>query len=95
MADQVPNPVEPDAPLKRRLEVQQSEVAHPPQAIFQGDSAVTKAEKVERNGSIEGLIEGLDYAEPTPKRVKLEDLEVESRDDSRVKVHGIALVKPE
>lgn len=51
MTDQVPNPLHPEKPLKRPLEEEQKEEAHPPQPIFPEDSAITKAEKVERNGA--------------------------------------------
>jgi tRNA-dihydrouridine synthase 3 len=92
MADHIPNPVETSASLKRPLEGVQLEEAHPHQPILQEDSAVTKAEKVERNGSIE---KPLNSEGPASKKVKLEGSEEKIQSDSRVKVHGIALVKPE
>jgi len=92
MGDQSPNPVEPSASLKRSLEGEQLEETHPPQPILPEDSSVTKAEKIERNGSIE---KPLNSEEPASKKLKLKGSEDKTPRDSRVKVHGIALVKPE
>ena len=92
MEEHIPNPVEPSASLKRPLEGQQqlNEAHHTP--ILPEDSAVTKAEKVEGNGLIEGSIhsEG-----PAAKRAKLVGPEVKIGSDGRAKVHGVALVKQE
>ena len=92
MVGQVPKPSEPAQPLKRALEGEQLEKAYAPQPVLPEDSAVTKAE-VERNGPQQ---EDTSSEEPSAKRVKLEQTEVEAaKVDSRNKVKGIALVKPE
>jgi tRNA-dihydrouridine synthase 3 len=109
MSEPVSNPLAPEQALKRPLEGEQLEEAHPPYPSLPEDSAVTKAEKVQRNG--ENVEEhGLESEEPTAKRVKLEHPELESsslaqlkagpeaeavKADRREKVRGIALVKPE
>jgi tRNA-dihydrouridine synthase 3 len=90
MADQMPNSLEPESPLKRPLSEQQLEA--PAQTILPEDSTVTKAERHEKNGTMEGSMEAV---EPAPKRMRLEETEIKSRDDVRAKVHGIALVKSE
>jgi tRNA-dihydrouridine synthase 3 len=97
----VSNPLEPQTPLKRPLPGEQLEGAHPPQPIFTEDSAVTKAEKVERSGQN-------DSEEPSAKRIKLEQPGQSSKEDtsatgnggvlktdSRDKVRGIAMIKAE
>jgi tRNA-dihydrouridine synthase 3 len=109
MSEPATNPFAPEQALKRPLEGEQLEEAHPPQPILPEDSAVTKAEKVERNG--ENVQEHeLESEEPAAKRVKLGHSELESSSlaqfeagpeteavkvDRREKVKGIALVKPE
>ncbi|KAI9730152.1 MAG: tRNA-dihydrouridine synthase 3 [Claussenomyces sp. TS43310] len=92
------NPAEPSQSLKRPS--QQVEEGQPAQPIFPEDSALTKAEKIERNGS--NVLhadheEAGDGAEPPSKRVKVqaEAFEVRESNDRRDKVKGIALVKPE
>jgi len=109
MTDPIPNPLEPTQLLKRPLQGEQLEEAHPPQPIFPEDSAVTKAEKIERNGNSE------DRA-PTSKRIRLDaepkpianvkveesasngnktEAGSESKTDSRDKIRGIAMIKAE
>jgi hypothetical protein len=101
MSEQLSNPADPEQLLKRSIGLVE-DPANPPQPIFPEDSAVTKAEKVERNGVI--LTEGnLDGQEPAAKRFKMDDLikgvvkngAEEKKVDSRDKVKGIALVKTE
>jgi len=67
----VPNPINPEVNLKRPLDGEQSEEAHPPQPILAADSAVTQAEKVERNGASVPADSSL-LGERASKRVKLE-----------------------
>jgi tRNA-dihydrouridine synthase 3 len=109
MSEPVSNPLAQEQAIKNPLEGEQLEDPHPPQPILPEDSAVTKAEKVERNG--ENVKEHeLDSEEPAAKRVKLGHPELESsslnqfkagpeteavKADRREKVKGIALVKPE
>jgi len=96
MADQVPNPLDPIQSLKRPSEREQIEEAHPPQPVLPEDSAVTKSEKLERNGpSADDNTVISDPHEPAAKRVKLNGPEESSKMDPRDKVKGIALVKPE
>jgi tRNA-dihydrouridine synthase 3 len=93
MADQVPKPPGPAQPPKRALEGEQLEKTHTPLPVLPEDSAVTKTEKVERNGAQQ---DDTRSEEPSAKRVKLEQSEAEApKVDSRNKVKGIALVKPE
>ena len=100
MGEEISNPLAPEQSLKRPLEGEQLEEAHPPQPIFPEDSAVTKAEKIERNGvnwhDGEEAPVATEVSEPPPKRVKVEQRETEApKADARDKVKGIALVKPE
>lgn len=90
--------MDPSQSLKRPLTAQQTEEAHPPQPILPKDSALTEAEKNERNGAHGGLGEGSEEPEPVRKKAKLEGdtpETTESKDDARDKVKGIALIKPE
>ncbi|KAM3065900.1 tRNA-dihydrouridine synthase 3 [Clarireedia jacksonii] len=92
MADEVINPVEPSQPLKRPLDGEQLEEAHPPQPILPGDSATTKAEQVERNGVTDSFGNG----EPAAKKARLDAPEADSQPTSEVgRVHGIAPIKAE
>ncbi|CZT10745.1 hypothetical protein WAI453_011150 [Rhynchosporium graminicola] len=82
--------------LKRTLE-DGSAPEYPPQTILPEDSTITKIEKADRNGSTD-----LDSSEqPAAKRVKIEQSGGErnggdrSLPDSRDKVKGTAMVKPE
>ncbi len=97
----VSNPLEPEIPVKRPLLGEQLEGVHQPQPIFAEDSAVTKAEKVERSGHSGS-------EEPSAKRIKLEQPDQSSKEntsatgnggvfktDSRDKVRGIAMIKAE
>lgn len=97
--DDIKNPLEPSSSLKRPLD---DVVNKPlPQPILPEDSAVTKAEKVERSGQV--AVNGsqhdiTDLAEPAIKRVKLENGEAHAatpRIDARDKVKGVALIKEE
>jgi hypothetical protein len=92
MADRMEEHLEPSSLRGVPLEGQQLKEAHPPQPTSPRDSAVTKTEKTERNGSMEEL---LDPTEPASKRIKLDDLEHDYQAGPREKVKGIALVKPE
>ncbi|TVY29994.1 tRNA-dihydrouridine(47) synthase [NAD(P)(+)] [Lachnellula hyalina] len=102
MTEETRNPLAPEQPLKRPLEGQQLEEAHPPQPIFPEDSAVTKAEKIERNGVNANTVEAAEapitseVSGPPSKRIKVDEQNVEApKVDARDKVKGIALVKPE
>jgi tRNA-dihydrouridine synthase 3 len=92
MADRMEEHLESSSLRKGPLEGQQWNEAHPPQPTSPRDSAVTKTEKTERNGSMGEL---LDSTEPASKRIKLGDLEDHYQSGPREKVKGIALVKPE
>jgi tRNA-dihydrouridine synthase 3 len=104
MSEQLSNPVDPEQSLKRPLNEEQLAEVHPPlpSFILKENSAVTKAEKVERNG-VNGKGEPLDSAEPAAKRIRMdgsgegiaENGQEEKKIDTRQKVKGIALVKPE
>ncbi len=74
MTDQIFNPLEPEVSLKRPLEGEQTEEAHPPQPIFPEDSAITKAEKMERNG-VKAEDDSSDLGEAAAKKAKTEDHE--------------------
>lgn len=93
MADNIPNPLEPSQSLKRPLDGERTEEAHPPQPIFPEDSAVTKAEKVERNGAIPDSNKN---GEPAAKKAKIEEQDNKTAvTDSRERVRGIAPIKAE
>jgi tRNA-dihydrouridine synthase 3 len=77
MTEPVANPLAPEQALKRPLEGGQLEEGHPRQPILPEDSAVTKAEKVERNGVNAGEHK-LKSEEPAAKRVKLNLPEMET-----------------
>ena len=67
----------------------------PPESIFPEDSAVTKAEKRERNRT-EVHQDPIDSVYSASKRVKMSENGLdEQKVDSRDKVKGIALVKTE
>jgi tRNA-dihydrouridine synthase 3 len=101
MSEQLSNPADPEQSLKRSIGLVE-DPASPPQPIFPEDSAVTKAEKVERNG-VSLTERNLDVQGPAAKRVKMEGSKEgvvengaeEKKVDSREKVKGIALVKTE
>lgn len=100
MSEPASNPLDPEKPLKRPASGEQLEEAHPPQPILPGDSAMTKAEKVERNGADE-------FEGPSAKRVKREHEDTSAlatktehqneapKIDSCDKVRGIAKIKSE
>ncbi|RAL67904.1 hypothetical protein DID88_008629 [Monilinia fructigena] len=95
MADEIPNPVEPSQSLKRPLDGEQLEGAHPPQPILPEDSSITKAEKLERNGP---NVDSVSNGEPSAKRVKTEDQDQKTTatdSASRERVRGIAPIKAE
>lgn len=68
------NPLDPSEPLRQPpAETVSTEAAHPPQPILPGDSATTKAEKVERHG-LPGSNSNSDEFETSPaKRMRLDD----------------------
>lgn len=92
-----PNPLDPAQELQKPPPgVVTTEPTHPPQPILPGDSAVTRAEKVERHGHPDaspGTANG-DFQESPAKRIKLEtNGSSEVRSDERKK--GVAPIKPE
>ncbi|KAL9027455.1 MAG: hypothetical protein Q9196_004022 [Gyalolechia fulgens] len=89
------NPLEPLTSLKAPTGVQDVErEAHPQNTIFALDSAVTKAEKIERHGGDDG-----EYQESPPKRIKVDPSSTEEvGSDSVTKSErrkGVAPIKPE
>lgn len=83
------NPLDPSESLKPASNVDES--AHPSQPLLPLDSAVTKAEKVERSRSLDH-----DIDERPAKRSRLEDGVNDSLEDRPVgRVKGVASVKPE
>ena len=95
MDTKVPNPLDPAQLLKKPLEVLSPKNDLQLQSIFPEDSAVTKAEKAVGNAA-QGDIEMATPPESPLKKRKLdhETLAV-PKFESRDKVKGIALVKPE
>ncbi|KAI9842741.1 MAG: tRNA-dihydrouridine synthase 3 [Sclerophora amabilis] len=94
------NPLEPSSSLEAPPPHTQLEEAHPPQPPFPEDSAVTKAEKVERNGLLEVATPSEGMEEPSAKKRKLESpkspaapapAESVARDTQK----GMAPIKPE
>jgi tRNA-dihydrouridine synthase 3 len=92
MSEPVSNPLAPEQAFKRPLEGEQLEEAHPPQPILPQDSAVTKAEKAERNGA-NAEAHGMNSEEPAAKRVKLHQPETES--SPNVSIQTLDYSKPE
>ena len=66
--DVPPNPLNPTKPLEPQPSNSVIQSAHPASIPQEVDSAVTKAEKVERHARDDGVHDG----EPTTKRVKLD-----------------------
>ena len=92
------NPLSPSSQLRPPPRDIQLEEAHPPQPPLPEDSAVTKAEKYERNGQLEHTLCDDDIEAPSAKRVKLEDHGAPIEKDIAVKstrVKGVAPVKAE
>lgn len=97
MAEITSNPIEPELTLKLpTTSVQLEQVVHPHQAPLEEDSAVTKAEKIERH-VIEDTPE-----EPPTKRAKLEpseqalELELQEQDQTKTgRQKGMAPIKAE
>lgn len=111
MTENAPNPLEAEKSLKRPANGEQTEDTRPPQPIFPDDSAITKAEKIERNG-FKAENDSSSLAEAPPIYVKTEEhdsslgegpaakkVKLEHSEDTKVdtrdKVKGIALVKTE
>ena len=67
----IQNSISPEEPLKPELAELEEEVAHPSRPITEEDSAITKAEEIERHGSLNGNhdLDGPDV--PPAKRIKL------------------------
>ncbi|KAL8785018.1 MAG: hypothetical protein Q9213_003611 [Squamulea squamosa] len=87
------NPLEPQDSLKPSVIQEIERTAHPQNIILDEDSAVTKAEKLERHGSLN------DFSESVAKRIKLEASAVEvastegpTKSERR---KGVAPIKPE
>lgn len=88
------NPLDPVQPLKSPSNVPDIErAAHPQNTPLDEDSAVTKAEKLERHGGRD------DFPEPEAKRIKVEhSIDEEARADSATRNErrkGVASIKPE
>ena len=81
MSTPTANPLDPSITLKRPPPDKQLEEAHPPQPIYPEDSAMTKAEKVERNGPEVS-------EEPSAKRIKLDTEDV--KDEISATLNGEA-----
>jgi tRNA-dihydrouridine synthase 3 len=92
MDTDVPNPLELKQSLKRPFEEEQLDC--PAQPLHPDDSAVTKAEKVTRNGDEGGDVPVPDPEPPEIKRTNTGTVET-STVDARDKIKGIALVKAE
>lgn len=105
--DATSNPLEPSEALKAEAESAQAD-ANPQQAPLPGDSATTKAEKIERHGDLNGHTNGArDFQESPRKRVKLDhdtsaaeaEPEVpvagEVKEDRSARQKGIAPIKKE
>ncbi|KAI4283216.1 MAG: hypothetical protein L6R38_002304 [Xanthoria sp. 2 TBL-2021] len=84
------NPLDPVQPLRSPPNIPDIEkAAHPQNTVLDEDSAVTKAEKLERHGGRD------DFPEPEVKRIKVEhsiDEEARTRNERR---KGVAPIKPE
>ncbi len=88
------NPLDPAQPLNSPPDVQTIDrAAHPQNIVLDEDSAVTKAEKLERHGGQD------DFPEPVAKRIKVvasADEEASGNGESRSERRkGVAPIKPE
>ncbi|KAL8947314.1 MAG: hypothetical protein Q9222_006391 [Ikaeria aurantiellina] len=88
------NPLDPTTSLAPSSSVSDTDiVAHPQTLVLPEDSAVTKAEKIERHGADDG------NREPPAKRTKVEDSADQVSDRNRVtgseRRKGVAPIKPE
>ncbi|KAI9694896.1 MAG: tRNA-dihydrouridine synthase 3 [Bathelium mastoideum] len=91
------NPLDPSDPLKRPLSGATENANHPQSEILHGDSATTRAEKVERHGLSEE--NGVDTAslEPAQKRTKIDHTSQSASADttSQERRKGVAPIKSE
>ena len=88
------NPVDPDISLKPGSAQELIEASvHPQKDLEDEDSAVTKAEKVERHANFDH------FEEPSPKRVKLESIDdivdFHTGPTKSERQKGVAPIKPE
>lgn len=87
------NPLNPEVPLEKKPSAEST--AHPQSEILPGDSAVTKAEKVERHGAVD---ERHDFDNAPRKRVKLESDQPTTEaasEDANGRRKGVAPIKQE
>lgn len=89
------NPLEPHQPLKSPADAPNIDrEAHPQQDVFAEDSAVTKAEKLERHGGPDN-----DLHESPTKRIKINPLVIQGADVNGVtkseRRKGVAPIKSE
>lgn len=89
------NPLEPHQPLKSPADAPNIDrEAHPQQVVFAEDSAVTKAEKLERHGGPDH-----DLHESPTKRIKINPLDIQVADENGVtkseRRRGVAPIKSE
>ena len=68
------NPLDPSEQLKRPLSGASENENHPQSEILHGDSATTRAEKLERHPPPDIISENTAFLEPAPKRAKVENL---------------------
>ncbi|KZF22018.1 tRNA-dihydrouridine(47) synthase [NAD(P)(+)] [Xylona heveae TC161] len=80
------NPLEPSSTIKRPLQEDANGSAQP---IYAEDSAVTKAEKIERNGALPAQLGDNEFEESPAKRQKIEEPAPKER------VKGVASIKSE
>lgn len=89
MSDEHMNPVDGGHTLKPQSADVQTAQAHPQQHILPGDSATTRAEKIERQG------DSSSFSESPAKRQKLENGAAELPAEADPRKKGVAAIKPE
>lgn len=86
----VANPIDPSSELDHASKTESLEkLVHPQHAPKQEDSAVTKAEKVERHGLLD------DFQEPPLKRVRLDIASEQAGPIQSERQKGVAPIKAE
>ncbi|MCJ1337537.1 tRNA-dihydrouridine synthase 3 [Bachmanniomyces sp. S44760] len=86
------NPLEPGQDLRATTAVVDGEIPHPSQPVLEEDSAVTRAEKIERHVLLD------DTVGPPTKRLKIDQLDGSTENGGLTKserIKGVASIKPE
>ncbi|KAK5163837.1 hypothetical protein LTR04_002222 [Oleoguttula sp. CCFEE 6159] len=93
-ASETVNPLDSSSKLRQPSPGVQLEPAHPQQRILPGDSATTRAEKIERNGTHAEYSDDGDGSPPA-KRQKVDTSGIPCPSEPRERMRGVAQVKSE